>query len=115
MNLKPYYWKLVKFNSLLALFFSVAIVLIAAAVKPQTSKALANVDQKEGIYIFMLSKPAAEYQYMGSVEKKGIVMSGKPEEMLNIMLKKARKEYPQADGLIFSELNMYKADCIKFK
>jgi len=80
-----------------------------------SDKSAATAEQREGIYIFMLSKPAAEYQHLGSIEKKGIVMSGKPEEMLNTMLRKAKKDYPQCDGIIFTNVDMYKADCVKFK
>ena len=89
--------------------------LLLSFIYQATDKTAAKVEQREGINIFMFSKPAAEYQFLGSIEKKGIVMSGKPEEMFNTMLKKCKKEYPQADGIIFTELNMYKADCIKFK
>ena len=74
----------------------------------------ATVEQREGLYIFMLSKPTAEYNYMGSIDKK-VSWSGKPEEMLNTMVKKARKEYPSAQGIIFTSIAMDKADVIQFK
>lgn len=35
--------------------------------------------------------------------------------MLNAMLRKLKKEYPTADGIIFTSVNMEKADAIKFK
>jgi len=75
----------------------------------------AKVDQVEGIYVFMLSKPTAAYETLGSIEKKGIVASGKPSEMLQLMVKKAKKEYPTTQGIIFTATDMYKADCVKFK
>ena len=91
-------------------------VLTSSFVKwPSADNGMANVEQIEGIYVFMLSKPVGKYEYMGTVEKKGIVMSGKPEEMLNIMIKKAKKEYPQCQAIVFTKVDMYKADCIKFK
>lgn len=83
--------------------------------KWQLEKSSATVEQKEGVYIFMFSKPASEYQYLGSVKKTGIVMSGKPEEMFNTLLRRCKKEYPGADGLIFTSVDMEKADCIKLK
>ena len=79
-----------------------------------TDRGAAVATQVEGIYIFMLCKPATDYHYLGTVEKKGIVMTGKPDEMLKIMVKKVKKQYPTAEGIIFTELNMYKADCINF-
>ncbi|MBI4930216.1 MAG: hypothetical protein HY841_05600 [Bacteroidetes bacterium] len=79
------------------------------------TKSSATVDQKEGIYIFMFSKPTAEYQFLGTVKKTGLVWSGKPAEMFNILLRRCKKDYPQADGLIFSDVDMDHADCVKFK
>ncbi len=52
----------------------------------QNTKATATVEQKQGLYIFILSKPATEYTYLGSV-KKNVAWSGKPEEMLTSMIK----------------------------
>ena len=79
-----------------------------------SDKGSATVDQKEGLYIFLLSKPTAEYEYMGSV-KKGLAWSGQPDEMLNSRIKKIKKEYPKADGMIFTSIDMDKADAIQFK
>ena len=61
----------------------------------------------------MFSKPNAKHQYLGSV-KKSIAWTGQPEEMLNAMIKKVKKEYPNADGIIFTSVNMDKADAILF-
>ena len=97
--------KIVITTCILALFF---------AFKSSSDKSAATVEQKEGVYIFLFSKPTSAYDYLGSV-KKSIAWSGKPEEMLNSMLKKIKKEYPQANGMIFTNMDMDKADAIKFK
>ena len=81
----------------------------------QIQKNIATVDQKEGVYIFMFSKPIAEYQFLGTVKKTGLVWKGNPVEMFNILLRRCKKDYPQADGLIFFDVDMDRADCIKFK
>lgn len=62
----------------------------------------------------MLSKPTQDYDYLGSV-KKSVAWSGKPDEMLNSLLKKVKKEYPNADGMIITNIDMDKADAVKFK
>lgn len=72
------------------------------------------VDQIEGLYIFIQCRPSAEYDYLGSV-KKSLAWSGNPKEMLNSMIKKVKKDYPQANGIIFTSIDMDKADAIKFK
>jgi hypothetical protein len=102
-------------------FITAAIIVIAIALfsafMPGTNeirKNAADVEQKEGLYIFMLSKPQCEYEYLGS-EKKVLSWSGKPEEMLNSMIRKVKKEYPKAEGLIFTNISMDKCDVIAFK
>ena len=88
-------------------FFLTAFVFIS-------DKGSATVDQQQGLYIFMLSKPTAEYEYLGSV-KKGLAFTGQPNEMLNSMIKKVKKDFPNAEGIIFTAIGMDKADAIQFK
>lgn len=76
---------------LIAVIFSLTAFKIA-----QNTKATATVEQKQGLYIFILSKPTTEYTYLGSV-KKSVAWTGKPEEMLNVMIKKMLKEYPKLE------------------
>jgi hypothetical protein len=80
----------------------------------EDKKSYGAADQKEGYYIFILSKPVTPYDYLGS-EKKSIAWTGKPEEMLNSIIKKVKSDYPKADAIIFTTINMDKADAIKFK
>jgi hypothetical protein len=98
-----------KYLSGLCLFF-----LLLTAFTFFVDRASGTVDQKQGLYIFMLSKPVAEYEYLGSV-KKSLAWTGQPEEMLNSMIKKVKKDYPDANGIIFTSVNMERADAIKFK
>ena len=76
---------------------------------------ICSVDSFEGMYIFLQSNPNSEFQEIGSVKKTGLVWTGKPKEMFRIILKKAKKDYPDADGLIFDDINMDHASVIKFK
>ncbi len=41
----------------------------------------ATVDRSDGIYIFVMSRPSAQYEVLGTVTKK-IAWTGAPEEML---------------------------------
>ena len=79
----------------------------------EDKKPLANVEQVEGIYIFLLSKPVTPTEYLGSV-KVGSTITGNP---LNVLIRKCKKEYPQAEALIISDpdLQKAKADAVKFK
>lgn len=101
-------------KALFVLAFVAAGAMSFRTLPDDDAKAKATVIKKEGLYIFLHAKPDAPNQYLGSV-KKSIAWSGKPEEMLNAMIKKVKKEYPAADGIIFTDVDMDQADAIKFQ
>lgn len=77
----------------------------------------AEVEQMDGLYIFVDSKPVKEYDYLGT-EKVGVSMgSGQYRDVRDKLIKKIKKEYPQAQGILihFAEGGADKADAIKFK
>lgn len=75
----------------------------------------AKADRVEGLYIFIHSQPVAEYTVLGTVKKTGLVWTGKPSEIFKIILRRAQNDYPGTEGLIFDDINLDKATCIKFK
>ena len=75
----------------------------------------ANVEQQQGVFIFIMSKPSSKYDYLGTVKPKWVEASTKPEQALNTLLKKAKENYPQCNGIIFTSADMQTADAIKFK
>lgn len=77
-----------------------------------SNPAHAIVKEVEGYKIYMFSRPAANYTTLGNVEKRGIVINGSPEEMFNIILRRVKKTYPKADGIIF-DASMEEAEAIK--
>lgn len=76
-------------------------------------KESAVVDAIDNIYIFYHCKPKAEIETIGEV-KVSVSLTGKPEELLQTLVKKAHKEFPQAQGIIITN-DMGRADVIKFK
>jgi hypothetical protein len=96
---------------LCSMFFS----LLSFSQQVQVKKDNATVEQAEGLYVFLQSRPVAEYDVVGTVKKTGLVWSGKPKEMYRILLKRAKKDYPNCDGIIFEDIDMDHATCIKFK
>jgi hypothetical protein len=75
----------------------------------------ATVEMAEGVYVFLQSRPVADYEVLGTVKKTGLVWSGKPKEMYRILLRRAKKDFPTCDGIIFEDIDMDHATCIKFK
>ena len=85
--------------------------------KPTDEKSTASVNQYQGVYIFTDSKPAAQYDYLGTIEIKHSKLGPQYEPVRDEMIKQVKKKYPQADGAILHFANdaIDKADAIKFK
>lgn len=104
-----------KLSYLLVTMF-IIITSIAATLVYEPKNATAEVEQIQGFYVFTDSKPVKDFEYIGTV-KSSITLTGQYEPVRNKLLQKARKEFPQADGIILHLVNggVDKADCIKFK
>lgn len=76
----------------------------------------AEVEFINGFYVFTDSRPVSDYQYLGSVSV-SFATNAQYSPIRDKLLKKARKEYPEANGIIL-HLNSGandKADAIRFK
>jgi len=97
----------------------IVIILLACvalfAFTQEKDKGLARVNRYQGYYIFVQSQPICEYDVLGTVKKTGVVWSGSPDEMFNTLIKRMKKDYPKADGIIFDDVAMEHATCIQFK
>lgn len=82
---------------------------------PQIDHSLSRANRYEGVYVFIQSQPVADYTVLGTVKKTGFVMSGDPTEMFETLVKRCKKQYDDADGIIFDDVKMEHATCIKFK
>ncbi len=90
-------------------------LLIAARVNPNVSQA--EVNQLQGVFVFTDSKPTGDFEYLGTV-KTGIGFnSGQYQPVRDLLIKKLKKNFPQADGAIFhfNDGNADGCDAIKFK
>ena len=95
------------------LFSAILLITLLTGFKvAPTGNGNANAEQIEGVYIFVQSKPTEPNEYLGSVKRGGFLET--PTEMLNGIIKKAKKQYPTVQGIIVDR-DFEKADCIKFK
>lgn len=71
----------------------------------------------QNLKVFTDCNPVMEYDYLGTVSGTSLTFSGQYEPVRNSIIKKTKKEYPQADGIILHLVNggVDKADVIKFK
>lgn len=77
------------------------------------TKKTAEVRQIEGLYIFFCGEPVSEYNYLGTVKLK--IVGDNTNSRIYAIIKKAKKEYPHCEAVVFRELDLSNADCIKFK
>lgn len=103
-----------KKNLILAFLCGIALSSLVAftVVEFTPTKATANVEQVDGIYIFYKSAPVMAYDVIDT-QKTTVAMSGKPAELLKIAMKKA-KDTPGVEGIVFNE-DMDRYTFIKFK
>lgn len=80
----------------------------------RVEKKTAEVRQVEGIYVFFCAEPVVEYKYLGTAKPK-MVMDDNTDTRLYAIIKRAKKDYPECEAIIFRNLDLGSADCIKFK
>lgn len=97
------------------LLFAAALLFMSAIPQATVKKNAAEANRYENYYIFIQSKPVADYTVIGSVKKTGVVWTGSPEEMFNTIMKRVKKEFPDCEGVIFEDITLERASCIKFK
>jgi len=66
----------------------------------EAKKNTAEVDQIQGFYIFTKGKPVKEYEYLGTV-KGPLVGNHEFDNLVELMVKNAKKDFPNANALIF--------------
>jgi hypothetical protein len=86
--------------------------LVGAGIESYTvNKNTATVEMYQNIRIFTDSKPVMEYEYLGTV-KVHLSTTGFYSEIREILIKNAKKKYPNVEGIIIKD---NEAEVIKFK
>jgi len=96
--------------------FGITMLFAFAVITYEPNKKTAEVEQMEGLYIFTDCEPVLEYEYLGTV-KASIGFSAQYQSVRNKLIKKAKKEFPNAEGLIFhfKAGGTDRCDAIKYK
>src|SRR5688572_6745184 len=92
----------------------IVITLVAFSGKFTADNSTASVNQVQGCYIFVDSKPIAEYEYLGTVEVRRVNYGSQYQPVRDALIKEAKKKYPSANGIVFHFFNggRDKADAI---
>jgi len=80
----------------------------------EAKKQTAEAKQNGGLYIFFASEPVLETEYLGTV-RSGSPMDGYFSSRLEILIKKAKKDFPEAEALIFKKDGVSSAEVVKYK
>ena len=94
--------------------FAVALLTSAKILKMNE----ATVNQEQGIYLFVESTPTSEYVFLGDVKQTyNWGGSGQFGDIKKDLLKRCKKQYPNANGIIFHfvENGTDRADAILLK
>ncbi|MBK7651569.1 MAG: hypothetical protein IPJ20_13710 [Flammeovirgaceae bacterium] len=104
-------------SSFLGFLTGVSLTTLVAfkAVTFQPNSATAEVVNIDGLYIFTDSRPIMNYDSLGVVEL-GFVSGTQYESIRSNLIKRARKDYPNANGLILdlNKKGIDKGIAIKF-
>lgn len=102
------------FGKIAALTLLVSISLSSFA--QDYDKSVARVQKNNGIFAFCDNEPISDYEIVDRA-KVSISWSGQFNEIRNKLVKKAVKDYPNADGIVISMSNSSsdKAIILKFK
>ncbi|SFC80304.1 hypothetical protein SAMN05421780_11028 [Flexibacter flexilis DSM 6793] len=84
---------------------------------PNAEKSKARVTQFQGVYTFVDCEPTAATDYLGTVKTSFSLGSAQYTKCRDKLLKKAKKEYPNAEGLVikFNAGGSDTGDAVKFK
>lgn len=74
----------------------------------------ATVEPVSGLYIYWHSRPTDDYKYIDSYTIQ-VAWSGKPEELINTLINKVKKKWPEANGIIITDDGLAKCDVIQLK
>jgi len=99
------------------ILFIIFLLLVSFTANYEPRNSTAEVEQVQGCYIFIDSRPVKEYKYLGTCKYTiAWVGSGQYQDVRNRLIKRIKKEYPEADGIIFHfhDGGEDRADAIKF-
>lgn len=83
---------------------------------PKPSKVTAEPEKREGVYlIYPGQKPTLEFKYVKTIDAGNVIKNWKASTLIDKLLKVSKKEGVNAQALIFTEMDLWKADCVNFE
>lgn len=79
---------------------SISILVAFTSMNYEVKFNTAEVEQIQGLYIFVKNKPVKEFEYIGTV-KGPLIGNHEFDNLVELMVRNAKKEFPNANALIF--------------
>lgn len=94
----------------------IALTGLSAFTYKALSSKTAEVEQRQGVYVYYKGqKPIGNYEYLGTVESGAIIKNYKLSYLVPLMIERTKKRYPNVEGIIFVEEDLWKCDVVKVK
>lgn len=97
---------------LICFVFALLFMSLMSAYNEEHDKAVVNYEK--GLFLFVENKPIHKFTELGTV-KAGLTFSGQYNELKTEIISRCKKNYPEANGLIFNvNKDCSQATAIKF-
>jgi len=104
-----YIWK-TKLHTMKKTLITMFIVALLAPISGMAQSAptepikkdLAEVPQYSGVYVFLITKPVREYEYIATIKKSVVWKTA--QEAIREYAKYAKEQHPNCDAIIFNDL-----------
>lgn len=86
----------------IAIFIIFNVVIFAASISEALKTHTVQIQQIEGMEIYIGCEPVDTFEVLGQIKAAGMVLSDKPDAMAKHMVKRAKKTYNTATGIILN-------------
>jgi hypothetical protein len=95
---------------------TLTVISLSAFTYKALSGKTAEVEQRQGVFVYYKGqKPIGNYEYLGTVESGALIKNYKLSYLVPLMIERTKKRYPNVEGIIFVEEDLWKCDVVKFK
>ena len=80
------------------------------------SKVTVEPEKREGVYIiYPQQKPIFDYEYLKTIDAGSVIKNWRASTLIEKLLKVYKEDGVKGDAIIFTEDDLWKAECVKFK
>ena len=108
-----------KFKTTIWIALCIVVLTVSTAFINSSSSSnnlVVEVQQREGLYIvYPRQKPTFEYEYLKTIDAGSVIKNWRASTLIEKLLKVYKEDGVKGDAIIFTEDDLWKAECVKFK